>query len=188
MLKILIFPLELQGKGLDGADSAFEFLMYFDHLLLEFPVLDLDQLLQFLNLALVFQFDALEGFDELFEDIDQRFGLLVVLDVGLLAVLIDLHLVFEHFPELVVLVDEHFHFVLDLLVVGVGGVAVEFLDGLGEFGVDSDEFLQRLFEDVVLLLQLLVAFLQFLVLAFPREVVLESVGHCYDCNIIRMNA
>lgn len=77
--------------------------------------------------------------------------MLVILDVGFLAVLVDFHLVFEHFPELVVLVDEHFHLVLDLLVVGTVGVAVEFLNGLSQFGVDPDKLLQGLFKDVVLL-------------------------------------
>ena len=138
LLKVLVFPLELQGEGLNGADPTFEFLMYFEHLLMEFFVLGLDQLLQFLDLALIFELDALEGFDELFEDIDKRLGLLVILDVGFLAVLVDLHLMFEHFPKLVVLVDKHFHFVLDLLVVWVVGIAVEFFDRLGQFSVDSD--------------------------------------------------
>ena len=138
LLKVLVFPLELQGEGLNGADPTFEFLMYFEHLLMEFFVLGLDQLLQFLNLALIFEFDALEGFDKLFEDIDKRLGLLVILDIGFFAVLVDLHLVFEHFPKLVVLVDKHFHLILDLLVVWVVGIAVEFFDRLGQFGVDPD--------------------------------------------------
>lgn len=65
LLEVLVFPLELQGEGLDGADPAFKLLVHFEHLILEFLVLDLDQLLQFLDLALVFEFDALEGLDKL---------------------------------------------------------------------------------------------------------------------------
>jgi len=151
--------------------------MNFDHFLLELLVFDLNQLLKLFYLVFVLEFDALEGLDEFFEDIDQRFGLFVVLDVRFFAVLVHFHLVVEHLPELVVFVDEHFHFILYLLGIGVVGVAVEFLDGLGEFGINPDQLLKRLLEDVVFFLQFCVAFFEFFVLALSCEVVLEPVSH-----------
>ena len=82
------------------------------------------------------------------ENIDQRLSLFVILNVGFLAVSIKLHLVIQHFPELLVLINEHFQFILDFLIIilRIGRpIIVKFLDRLSEFRVDPDKFFQRLF-------------------------------------------
>jgi hypothetical protein len=56
----------------------------------------------------------------------------------------DLILMFDHFPEVLVLIDEHFQFVFYvftvLLVEISSSIVVEFFNGFGEFGVYFNQF------------------------------------------------
>lgn len=175
VLEDFVLALELDGEGFDGVDFAVQLLVELLEFVLQVAAGGLEGLLQLVDFRLVLQLDVLEGLDEFLEDADEAFGLVVVgrgrcgpfLRLGAFGFLLQL------FAQIVVFVDEHFEAVLDVLAVLVEVAVVQFLDGLGEFGVDLDQFLQTLFEQGVLLLQFLVALLQLLELALPGEVVLE---------------
>ena len=79
----------------------------------------------------------------------------------------------------------------DFLLVDVGEVldvgGVELLDGLGEFGVDVDEFLEGLLEGEVLLVEVAVLLAE--VVEVAREVVVilfeEGAGHGHTLLLLR---
>jgi hypothetical protein len=104
-------------------------------------------------------------------------------------ILVHVGLVLQHFSQVLVFVDQHLQLALDLLIVlvVVAGV-VELLDGLGQLGIDSDQFLQGLLENAVLLLKFLVPLLQLFVLTLTCEVVLEPVvlAHQLDYKSIKL--
>lgn len=118
--------------------------MNFEHFVLKLPVFNPDQLLEFLDLSLILHFYAFKRLNKFLKDIDQRLSLLVILNIRLLAVSVKLHLMIQHFPELLVLINQHFQFILDFLIIilRIGRpIIVKFLDRLSEFGVDPDKFL-----------------------------------------------
>jgi hypothetical protein len=97
-------------------------------------------------LSLVFDLDVLERFDKFFEYVDKIFSLVIVLDDRFLSFVV-IHLALKLFPEIPVLVDEHFEPFFDVFVILVVVVAViELLDGLGEFVVDLNQFFQGLLQ------------------------------------------
>lgn len=128
--------------------------------------------------GLVLHLDVLERLDEFLENVDQALSLILIGNARFLLGLIAIDLILELFPEAVVLVDEHFESALDILIlIEVVAIVVQLLDGFGQLRVDFDELFQALLQQVVLVLELLVAFFQLLEFALPSEVVLETFGH-----------
>jgi hypothetical protein len=77
-----------------------------------------------------------------------------------MLMVIDLPLAFQHFPEILVLIDKHFYLILNIfamLLIKIVAIAVEFLNGLGELSVNFDKLLQALLQYSILLLQLLIS-------------------------------
>lgn len=128
--------------------------------------------------GLVLHLDVLERLDEFFENVDQTLSLILIGNTRFLLGLIAIDLILKLLPEAVVLIDEHFESTLDILIlIEVVAIVVQLLDGFGQLRVDFDELFQALLQQVVLVLELLVAFFQLLEFALPSEVVLETFGH-----------
>lgn len=128
--------------------------------------------------GLVFHLDVLERLDKFLENVDQALSLILIGNARFLLGLIAIDLILELLPETVVLIDEHFESALDILIlIEVVAIVVQLLDGFGQLRVDFDELFQALLQQVVLVLELLVAFFQLLEFALPSEVVLETFGH-----------
>lgn len=128
--------------------------------------------------GLVLHLDVLERLNKFLENVDQALSLILIGNARFLLGLIAIDLILELFPEAVVLVDEHFESALDILIlIEVVAIVVQLLDGFGQLRVDFDELFQALLQQVVLVLELLVAFFQLLEFALPSEVVLETFGH-----------
>ena len=82
---------------------------------------------------------------------------------------------FKHLPQILILIHEHLESILQLLIllIEASSIIVKFFNRLSKFCIDFDKFLQRLFQDIVLLLQLHIPLFQLLELALAGEVVVK---------------
>lgn len=100
-----------------------------------------------------------------------------------MLMVIDLSLILQHFPEILVLIDQHLYLIFNIftmLLIKIIAIAVQFFNGFCKLSVNFNKLFQALLQYRILLLQLLISLLQFLILALSGKVVLESVRHCVD--------
>lgn len=187
-VEVLILARKFLDDGFKRVEFLFVVLLQFVERKLIVVLVLLEGLLEVSHFPLVTVLHVLERLDKFLQDVDQAFSFLLVHDdrlllVGRLGFLLvgELDLTTQVLNLVVEGIDGVLH-LLHLLVLAVLllVLVVELLNGLGEFGVDLDQFLQRLLEQVVLLLELSDTLPQLDQLILSCEVVLEFLGHPGD--------